>query len=97
MFSSMATFMTACNKPQEPTPSAAPFGSEVADSEITMKVKGALAENEILRPFHIDVVATNGDVALTGVVDSQNQIDLATEITRKVKGVHTIHEHMTNP
>jgi osmotically-inducible protein OsmY len=88
--------MTACNKYQETVPLPTNLNSEV-DSEITMKVKAALVENEILRSFHIDAVTTNGDVALTGLVDSQSQIDLATEISRKIKGVHTIHEHMTKP
>jgi hyperosmotically inducible protein len=91
----LAISTSACRKPQESSPTTSTLSSEVADSVLTMKVKAALVENETLRPYHIDVVTTNGDVGLTGFVDTQTQIDLAIELVRKIQGVHAIHEHMT--
>ena len=41
------------------------------------------------------VVTTKGDVRLTGVVQSQVQIDTALRIARAAEGGHTIHDELT--
>jgi len=43
----------------------------------------------------ITVVTTKGDVRLTGILDSQAQIDEAIRIARAVNGVHAIHHELT--
>jgi osmotically-inducible protein OsmY len=89
---------TGCNKTQESSASVgseSSMGSEIKDSEVTVKVKTALLADENTKAFDIAVVTTKGDVRLTGVVDSQNQIDQVDKLVRSIEGVHSIHDELT--
>ncbi|MGD9950890.1 MAG: BON domain-containing protein [Desulfobulbus sp.] len=57
------------------------------DAAITAKVKAEIASDSMLKASQISVTTTKGIVRLSGVVDSQQSIDRALEITRKIKGV----------
>jgi hyperosmotically inducible protein len=58
-------------------------------------VKTALLQAELLKGADITVVTLKGDVRLTGVLDSQAQIDDAIRISRAAEGAHTIHDELT--
>jgi osmotically-inducible protein OsmY len=90
--------MIGCNKAQESSTSVgseSSMGSEIKDSEVTAKVKTALLVDENIKTFDIAVVTTKGDVRLTGVVDTQNQIDQVDKLVRSMEGVHSIHDELT--
>jgi hyperosmotically inducible protein len=48
-----------------------------------------------LKNFEITVVSTKGDVLLTGVLNSQSQINQAILITEGVIGVKAVHDELT--
>lgn len=52
-------------------------------------------QTESLKGTDITVVTLKGDVRLTGVLDSQAQIDEALRIARAAEGAHTIHDELT--
>ena len=87
--------LTACNKPQETTGAVSTMKAEVSDSELTMRVKTALVTEESIKSFDIAVVTTKGDVRLTGVLDTQSQIDTVDKLVRSIEGVHSIHDELT--
>jgi hyperosmotically inducible protein len=90
--------IAGCNKTQESSASVgseSSMGSEIKDSEVTVKVKTALLADENIKAFDIAVVTTKGDVRLTGVVDTQNQIDQVDKLVRGIEGVHSIHDELT--
>jgi osmotically-inducible protein OsmY len=58
-------------------------------------VKTALHQAELLKGADITVVTLKGDVRLTGVLDSQAQIDDAIRIARAAEGANTIHDELT--
>lgn len=73
------------------TPSASAAIGNVTDIDVTEHVKAALHQDQSLQGFDINVVTLNGDVRLTGVVDSQAQIDEVIRIARAADGAHSIH------
>jgi osmotically-inducible protein OsmY len=91
----------ACSKVPEP-PSAAVAASaasavaaNVPDLEISSKVKSTLQQTDSLKAFDIGVETLKGDVRLTGVLDSQAQVDEAQRIARASEGVHSLHSELT--
>lgn len=70
-------------------------GNAVSDSWITTKVKAEFAKAEALPAHSIKVETTNGVVTLSGQVDSQQQIDRASEMAKTVKGVQDVHNTLT--
>jgi osmotically-inducible protein OsmY len=102
--------LTACDKstPTYPTSTTAAddksavanvAGSAVpvamSDANISNDVKTALLRDEELKDFEINVVSTKGDVRLTGVVNSQSQINQAILIAEGVVGVKAVHDELT--
>lgn len=64
------------------------------DADVTAKVKAALLDDANSKGFDIAVATLNGDVRLTGLVDSQSQIDHVIGVASSVKGVHSIHDEL---
>ncbi|WP_233007396.1 BON domain-containing protein [Rheinheimera faecalis] len=102
--------LTACDKstPTFPTSTTAaddksavatvadsPVPVAISDANISNDVKTALLRDEDLKNFEITVVSTKGDVLLTGVLNSQSQINQAILITEGVIGVKTVHDELT--
>ncbi len=88
----------ACSKAPEPTaanPPASSAAANVSDIDVTEHVTTALRQTESLKGINISVVTLNGDVRLTGVLDSQAQIDETLKIARAAEGAHTIHDELT--
>ncbi len=67
----------------------------VDDAAITAKVKAEIASDPMLKMSQITVTATKGVVRLSGVVDSQQSIDRALEITRNIKGIQVTENNLT--
>lgn len=102
--------LAACDKstPTHPTSTTAaddksavatvadsPVPVAISDANISNDVKTALLRDEDLKNFEITVVSTKGDVLLTGVLNSQSQINQVILITEGVIGVKAVHDELT--
>ena len=65
-------------------------GEMIDDSTITTKVKSALLAEDDVKSFDIAVKTYDGDVQLSGFVNSQWQIDKAGQVAMAVKGVRHV-------
>lgn len=74
---------------------AATVGNNVDDGIITAKVKSALLADPNIKSFDIAVVTRKGEAQLSGFVDTQVQIDHATELARAVEGVKSVANGMS--
>ncbi|MGA8004596.1 MAG: BON domain-containing protein [Burkholderiales bacterium] len=93
-----ATTPQAATTPEPATtPQAATttVGTEIDDSVITTKVKAALLADPDIKSFDIAVETHKGEVQLSGFVNSQEQIDQAIEIAKKVEGVTNVGNGMS--
>jgi hyperosmotically inducible periplasmic protein len=77
--------MGSCRTPAGRTP-----GEVVDDATITTKVKAKLFEDSVLKGVGISVDTFEGQVTLTGAVDTGQQKDRAGELTRSVYGVKKV-------
>jgi len=73
----------------------ATVGSNVDDGIITAKVRSALVADPSVKSLDIAVVTRKGEVQLSGFVDNQSQIDLATALVQKVEGVTKIDNELS--
>ncbi len=69
-------------------------GTPAVDTDVTKRVKSAIAMDNALSGFDIGVVTTKGDVHLTGSVDTQLQINQLVAITRDVEGVKSVKDEL---
>lgn len=96
-----ATALAGCSKPPEvaavtpEAPAASAATTNVSDIDVTENVKTALLKTDSLKGSDITVVTLKGDVRLTGLLDSQAQIDDALRIARAADGAHAIHDELT--
>ncbi len=93
-----ALVTNACSKPPEATaalPAAPPVVANVSDIDVTEHVKTALQQNDALKGYDIAVKTTNGDVRLSGMVDTREQINAAIQIARASEGAHAVHDELT--
>lgn len=65
-------------------------GVDMSDSAITAKVKGAFLAEKTLKVLEIHVETKDGVVALSGKVDSQQDIERAKELAAGVKHVKSV-------
>jgi hyperosmotically inducible periplasmic protein len=72
------------------TPAGRSAGGVVDDSTITTKVKAELFNDRLLSGFAISVDTFQGEVTLTGGVDSQQLKDRAGNIASSVRGVEKV-------
>lgn len=90
--------LSACGKTETASPVPAPPASaadSVSDVDVTTHVNSALKSAPSLAGLDITVVTNKGDIRLTGVVQSQAQIDTAISAARAAEGAHTIHNELT--
>ncbi|MFT6915771.1 MAG: osmotically-inducible protein OsmY [Motiliproteus sp.] len=93
-----AIAFTGCAEQEEITDTTEPptnVMNEVIDSDVTMRVRKALLNDDSLQKFDITVVTRKGDVLVTGEVGSKNMIDHVKNLVIRVEGVHSLHEHLT--
>lgn len=69
-------------------------GVYMTDAAITTQVKAGFLADSTLKSLQLHVTTTNGVVALSGVVDSQQSIDRSLEITRGIKGVASVENRL---
>jgi hyperosmotically inducible protein len=62
----------------------------LGDTWITTKVKSSLLADSDVAGLDVEVETVNGEVRLSGDVDSQAQIDRAVEIARDIEGVTNV-------
>jgi len=55
----------------------------IDDSTITAKIKSEILKDPLTKMYKINVTTKNGNVELTGIVDSQDVINRALEIANK--------------
>jgi hyperosmotically inducible protein len=67
----------------------------LSDTELSAKVQAALDENMTLSPFKIQVQSLLGSVTLTGVLDTQQQIEMALSIARDTDEVAAVQNALT--
>jgi hyperosmotically inducible periplasmic protein len=72
------------------TPAGRTAGEVVDDATITTTVKAKLFDDSVVRGFAISVKTFEGEVTLTGGVDTQEQKDRASEIAQSVTGVRKV-------
>jgi len=69
-------------------------GEYVDDTVITTKVKAMIMDEASLKSAEINVETFKGVVQLSGFVNSKADINKATEVARKVKGVTSVKNDM---
>ncbi|EHM51127.1 BON domain-containing protein [Yokenella regensburgei] len=69
-------------------------GNFMDDSSITAKVKAALVDSDTIKSNDISVKTDDKVVTLSGMVDSQAQIDSAVALTKKVEGVKSVNNEL---
>jgi osmotically-inducible protein OsmY len=65
-------------------------GDYIDDAMITTKVKAAIAADDKLSAFQINVETLKGVVQLSGFVDTHDEITRAAEVAQKVEGVKSV-------
>lgn len=65
-------------------------GTKIDDAAVTGRVKTVLLADPAIRSFDISVLTFKGEVQLTGFVNSQSQIDLATQLAGAVEGASSV-------
>ncbi|SJM89301.1 BON domain-containing protein [Crenothrix polyspora] len=70
-------------------------GENLDDSMITLKVKTAIMGEALLNASHINVDTVNGVVKLSGTVDSEKNIVIATKAANSQKGVSAVQSDLT--
>lgn len=79
-----------------PSATTRSVGTTVDDASITAKVKTEIAKEEGLgEALRINVDTYRGVVSLSGFVDSQSQIEKATNCARRVEGVVQVKNNLS--
>ncbi len=93
----VALSLGACSKTPAPAASTPPATTmaETSDADVTTRVKTALLGDAALKAFDLAVVTTKGDVRMTGMVDTAEQVDRAKTLARAVAGVNTLQDELT--
>jgi hyperosmotically inducible protein len=84
------TSNTAASAPQSST-----VGEVIDDTVLSTRIKSALMANPQINSYDFKLATRNGDVLLSGFVDSQAQINLAMDTVRAVDGVKSVQNNMT--
>ena len=70
-------------------------GGKIDDSIITTRIKSALLTDSAVKSSDIGVLTREGDVQLSGFVNSEAQIQRALEIARSTDGVKAVENRMS--
>lgn len=65
-------------------------GQFIDDRVISTKVKAAFAEDPVVKALQVNVDTYNGNVQLSGFVQSPEEIRRAGELARRVEGVKSV-------
>src|SRR5438105_1796016 len=72
-------------------------GAYAKDKEITAKIKAKIYKDPMVKGTQVDVNCLNGEVQLSGFVDSQEAKDRAFQIASDTKGVTAVHNNLLLP
>ena len=72
-------------------------GEYAKDKEIQTRIKTALYADPTVKGTQVEVNSLNGNVQLSGFVDSQAAKDRAGEIAREVPGVKQVYNNLLLP
>jgi len=72
-------------------------GAYAKDKELAAKIKTALYSDPSVKGTQVEVQALNGEVQLSGFVDSQQAKDRAGQIANETAGVVTVHNNLLVP
>jgi len=89
----LAVTLAACGKSPDEPAAAAPsssMGDVIDNTVVTARIKSALMANPKINSYDFKVSTREGEVLLSGFVDSQAQLDLALDTVRAVEGVKTV-------
>ena len=89
----LAISLAACGKSPDESTAAAPsssMGDVIDNTVVTARIKSALMANPRINSYDFKVETRNGEVLLSGFVDTQEQLDLAMETVQAVEGVGSI-------
>ena len=89
LFACFVALSAACT-----TPAGRTADEVVGDTGVTAQIKTTPKGDPETSGFAIGVDTLNGEVVLTGAVDSQAQINKAVSIARSVKGVNKVTSHI---
>ena len=90
----MSSHFSCCHwQPARPRP-AGPAAKWCDDATITTKVKTKLLDDSILRGVAISVETFEGNVTLTGAVDTGEQKTRAEDLAKSVNGVKKVNNHI---
>jgi hyperosmotically inducible periplasmic protein len=82
---SIVVGLTACH-----TPAGRSAGQVVDDGSITTEVKAKLLNDNVTKGLAVSVQTFQGEVTLTGGVDTEAQRERAAEVARSAKGVKKV-------
>lgn len=70
--------------------SAVTLGTKIDDATVTARVKTALLADPDIKSLDISVLTFKGEVQLTGFVNNQGQIDMATQLASATEGATSV-------
>jgi hyperosmotically inducible protein len=93
----LAVSLAACDKSAESSNATqvSTVGNVIDDTVITARIKAALMADPKINSYDFKVETLKGEVLLSGFVDSQDQINLATTTVRAVDGVKSIQNNLS--
>ena len=94
----LAVSLAACGNAEQPAvaePQASTVGNVIDDTVLTTRVKSALMANPQVNSYDFKVETRKGEVMLSGFVNSQAELNLATAIVQAVDGVKSIQNNVT--
>lgn len=93
----LAVSLAACGKPDEAStaPQAATVGNAIDDTVLNTRVRAALMANPYVNSYDFKIEVRKGDVLLSGFVNSQAELTLATELVQAVDGVKRVENKVT--
>jgi osmotically-inducible protein OsmY len=71
------------------------IGVTIDDADMTMRVKGRLLEDPVVKGLKIDVDTRDGVVFLTGSVSNEQEKEQAIKLARETKGVKDVQANLT--
>ena len=93
----LAVSLAACGNAEQPAvaePQASTVGNVIDDTVLTTRVKSALMANPQVNSYDFKVETRKGEVMLSGFVNSQAELNLATAIVQAVDGVKSIQNNV---
>jgi hyperosmotically inducible periplasmic protein len=76
-------------------PASATVGATIDDAATTAKVKTAMLADPDVKGLQVNVDTANGNVTLTGTVDTRAQADKAAQIAGQSEGVKSVTNNLT--